>query len=96
MQFKHGIEEKVMAEDMEIMVSEAHHEGEHEDEKDKPKTKTDLMAAMNGMMKKANGMKKMELEKLHAAMMNYMGGHEDDEEDDDMNEAIKELSLIHI
>ena len=25
-QFKHGIEEKVMAEDMEIMVSEAHHE----------------------------------------------------------------------
>ena len=88
-QFKHGIEEKVMAEDMEIMVSEAHHEGEHEDEKDKPKTKAQLMTAMNGMMKKANGMKKMELEKLHAAMMSYAGAHEDDEDEDDMNEAIE-------
>ena len=47
------------------------------------------MAAMNGMMKKANGMKKMELEKLHAAMMSYAGGHEDDEDEDDMNEAIE-------
>ena len=81
-QFKHGIEEKVMAEDMEIMVSEAHHEEE------KPKTKSDLITAMNDMMKKANGMKKMELEKLHAAMMNYGGAHDDDE-DDDMNENVR-------
>ena len=82
-QFKHGIEEKVMAEDMEIMVSEAHHEEE------KPKTKSDLITAMNDMMKKANGMKKMELEKLHAAMMNYGGAHDDDDEDDDMNENVR-------
>ena len=96
-QFKHGIEEKVMAEDMEIMVSEAHHEGEHEDEKDKPKTKAELMTAMNDMMKKANGMKKMELEKLHAAMMSYAGAHEDDDEDDDMNEAIeKRLETVDV
>ena len=90
-QFKHGIEEKVMAEDMEIMVSEAHHEEE------KPKTKSDLITAMNDMMKKANGMKKMELEKLHAAMMNYGGAHEDDEDEDDMNEAIqKRLQTVDV
>ena len=91
-QFKHGIEEKVMAEDMEIMVSEAHHEEE------KPKTKSDLITAMNDMMKKANGMKKMELEKLHAAMMSYAGAHEDDEDDDDdMNEAIeKRLETVDV
>ena len=44
-QFKHGIEEKVMAEDMEIMVSEKHHEGAHDDD-DKPKTKSDLDAVL--------------------------------------------------
>ena len=90
-QFKHGIEEKVMAEDMEIMVSEAHHEEKT------PKTKSDLITAMNDMMKKANGMKKMELEKLHAAMMSYAGAHEDDDEDDDMNEAIeKRLETVDV
>ena len=91
-QFKHGIEEKVMAEDMEIMVSEAHHEEK------KPKTKSDLITAMNDMMKKANGMKKMELEKLHAAMMNYGGAHDDeDDDDDDMNEAIeKRLETVDV
>ena len=47
-QFKHGIEEKVMAEDMEIMVSEAHHE---EDDMEDPKkmTKEKLHAAMHKM-----------------------------------------------
>ena len=95
-QFKHGIEEKVMAEDMTILVSEGHHE-KMDDEEDKPKTKAELMTAMNDMMKKANGMKKMELEKLHAAMMSYAGGHEDDDEDDDMNEAIeKRLETVDV
>ena len=95
-QFKHGIEEKVMAEDMEILVSEGHHE-KMDDEEDKPKTKAELMTAMNDMMKKANGMKKMELEKLHAAMMSYAGAHEDDDEDDDMNEAIeKRLETVDV
>ena len=79
-QFKHGIEEKVMAEDMEIMVSEAHHEEEM------PKTKEKLMAAMHGAMKK---MKKTELMAAYGSMMK-MGAHEDDDDKDDMDEAIKE------
>ena len=88
-QFKHGIEEKVMAEDMEIMVSEAHHEEEM------PKTKEKLMAAMHGAMKK---MKKTELMAAYGSMMK-MGAHDDDEkdDDDDMNEAIeKRLETVDV
>ena len=88
-QFKHGIEEKVMAEDMEIMVSEAHHEEEM------PKTKDKLMAAMHGAMKK---MKKTELMAAYGSMMK-MGAHDDDEkdDDDDMNEAIeKRLETVDV
>ena len=91
-QFKHGIEEKVMAEDMEIMVSEANHENDEEDPK--KMTKEKLHAAMSGMLNKK--MKKVEMEKLYAAMMK-MGAHEDDEEDDDMNEAIeKRLETVDV
>ena len=79
-QFKHGIEEKVMAEDMNIMVSEAHHEEEM------PKTKEKLMAAMHGALKK---MMKTELMAAYGSMMK-MGAHEDDDDKDDMDEAIKE------
>jgi len=61
-QFKHGIEEKVMAEDMKIMVSEAHHEGMHE-----PKTKAEYMTAMKHMM---DGMHK---EKKDTLMAMYNG-----------------------
>ena len=87
-QFKHGIEEKVMAEDMEIMVSEEH---QHEE---MPKTKEKLMAAMHGAMKK---MKKTELMAAYGSMMK-MGAHEDDEDDDDdMNEAIeKRLETVDV
>ena len=47
--FKHGVEEKVMAEDMNIMVSEAHHEGEHEGMHE-PKTKAEYLSAMKHMV----------------------------------------------
>ena len=53
-QFKHGIEEKVMAEDMKVIVSEGHHK-----EEEMPKTKDAMITAMNHSMKK---MKKNELE----------------------------------
>ena len=92
-QFKHGIEEKVMAEDMTILVSEGHHEAMDDEEDPKKMTKEKLHAAMVKMLDRP--MKKMEMQNMYAAM-HKMGGHEDDEEDDDMNEAIKELSLIHI
>jgi len=61
-QFKHGIEEKVMAEDMKIVVSEAHHEDMHE-----PKTKAEYLSAMKHMM---DGMHK---EKKDTLMAMYNG-----------------------
>ena len=87
-QFKHGVEEKVMAEDMEIIISEAHGSDKREEE-DEPKTKSDLMAAMNGMMKKG---KKDDLMAMYNGMKKAMeDGHEDDEEEEDKDkmEAIE-------
>ena len=81
-QFKHGIEEKVMASDMTIT------ETEHHGEEKMPKTKADLMAAMNNMMK--NG-KKDELVAMYNGMKKSTEtAHDDEEEDDeDMEEAIE-------
>ena len=62
-QFKHGLEEKVMAKDMKIVKSEAHHEEDMED-----MSKEDLMAAMH---KKMEGMHKKD---LMAAMHKNMEG----------------------
>ena len=68
-QFKHCIEEKVMTEDVKVLVSEAHHE-----DMKMPKTKEALMAAMHKEMK---GMKKADLQAAYGSMMN---GHMQDEE----------------
>ena len=79
-QFKHGIEEKVMAEDMKIIS-----EKEHGEEKDPEKmTKEMLKAAMNNMMSNVqkNG-KKKELIAMYNSMKLDMGGHEEDENDED-------------
>ena len=78
-QFKHGIEEKVMAEDMKIVVSEAHHEEKM------PKTKAEMINAMNDMMKK---MKKDEMKTMYAQVMNGQDD-EEDEDEKDMEEAIE-------
>ena len=78
-QFKHGVEEKVMAEDMKILVSEGHHE-----EEEMPKTKAGMINAMNHAMKK---MKKDEMAKLYATYMK-MGAHEDDEDEKEVEEAL--------
>ena len=92
-QFKHGIEEKVMAEDMKIMVSEAHHENDDEDPK--KMTKEKLHAAMSNMLK--NQKSKKDMVNMYAAM-HKAGAHEDDDEmDDDMNEAIqKRLQTVDV
>ena len=61
-QFKHGIEEKVMAEDMKILQTEAHHEkkeGMHE-----PKTKKDAINAMYDMVHKMEKMSAGDAKKL--------------------------------
>ena len=83
-QFKHGIEEKVMASDMKIVVSEKH-EG-----MDMPKTKEGLYSAMNGMMKK---MKKGEMEAMYATMMKNPNATDEDahedEKDKEKSEAVE-------
>ena len=85
-QFKHGIEEKVMAEDMEIIISEGHHKNEGAHEDPKKMTKEKLHAAMHGMMK---GEKKDMLVAMYNNMMKAKeGAHEDDEEE--MDEVKKE------
>ena len=68
-----------MAEDVKILVSEAHHE-----DMEMPKTKDALMAAMHKEMKH---MKKAQLQAAYGSMMK-MGMHDDDEE---MKEELKAL-----
>ena len=90
-QFKHGIEEKVMAEDMKIIVSEGHHEDM--DQKPEDMTKVQLKAAMHEIMKKmnGNGKKKDDMVKMVNAMYGAMkmGGHEDDGDEDETNEQVE-------
>ena len=76
-QFKHGIEEKVMAKDMKI-ISEANHEA-----MDMPKTKEKLMSAM---MDKMKGMKKADLQAAYGSMM------KPDEKEEEVSEEEKEKS----
>ena len=92
-QFKHGIEEKVMAEDMKVIVSEGHHK-----EEEMPKTKDAMITAMNHSMKK---MKKKELEATYKMTMGMHSDKSDDEmEMEGLNkakEAIeKRLATINV
>jgi hypothetical protein len=92
-QFKHGVEEKVMAEDVKVLVSEAHHE-----DMDMPKTKDALMAAMHKEMK---GMKKKDLQAAYGSMMK-MGMHDEETKQElkaledakaEIEEKIKSISV---
>ena len=78
-QFKHGIEEKVMAEDMQVVVNEKHH-GEA---MDMPKNKEDMLVAMKKMPMK-------DLKMVYAKYMAGEGAHDDeeDEDEDEMKEAV--------
>ena len=68
-QFKHGVEEKVMVEDVQVLVSEDHNE-----DMNMPKTKDALMAAMHKGMK---GMKKKDLQAAYGSIMKM--GQQDEE-----------------
>ena len=78
-QFKHGIEEKVMAEDMEI-IQEAGHKAEA---MDMPKDKDKIIAAMKDMEKE---MPMKQLRMFYAQYKKAMEGAHDDEEDEDEDE----------
>ena len=92
-QFKHGVEEKVMVEDVKVLVSEAHHE-----DMDMPKTKDALMAAMHKEMKH---MKKKDLQAAYGSMMK-MGMHDEETKQElkaledakaEIEEKIKSISV---
>ena len=92
-QFKHGIEEKVMTEDVKVLVSEAHHE-----DMKMPKTKEALMAAMHKEMK---GMKKADLQAAYGSMMKA-GMHDEETKQElkaledakaEIEEKIKSISV---
>ena len=98
-QFKHGIERKVMAENMKIL-NMGHH-GKEEDMEEKPEdmTKEKLHAEidkMKEMMKHGNGMKKEKLVAMYKAMETMMKSnygevaHDSKKEDDDeVEEKVK-------
>ena len=95
-QFKHGVEEKVMAEDVKVLKMGSHM-GKKEGMHPEKMTKEKLHAAMNGMMKKMNK------ETLVATYKAMEGGHEPTEEQlelDGLNKAKaaieKRLSSINV
>ena len=86
-QFKHGIEEKVMAEDMKIVVSEAHHEEKM------PKTGKEAEEMMLKAMKHMNATEKKHLYATYMKNMN-MDGHEgDDDQEDDEDDKMKKEAV---
>ena len=93
-QFKHGIEEKVMVEDMEVVKKETH----GADEKmDMPKTKVALLDAIDKKLKGAN---KKELEAAYDAMMKPAEGPDMEEqlnklrsEKEEIEEKIKSINV---
>ena len=95
-QFKHGVEKKVMAEDVKVLKMSGHM-GKKEGMHPEKMTKEKLHAAMNGMMKKMNK------ETLVATYKAMEGGHEPTEEQlelDGLNKAKaaieKRLSSINV
>ena len=82
-QFKHGIEEKVMAKDMKILNMGSHNE-------EVPKTKEKMIAAM---VDKMNGMKAKELKAQYGDVMSAMdmpeGEHEETPEEKEKSEAVE-------
>ena len=88
-QFKHGIEEKVMAEDMKILYMDTH----PEEKEPKNMTKLQLGQAMDDILKKAKkGPKNGQVQMVNAMRdVLSMDGHEADKEDEDEMEK-KETS----
>lgn len=74
-QFKHGVEENVMAEDMKITKSEAHHKENYG-----KMTKENLMKEMEKVMAGMHKAKKEDMVKMVNAMKSYEGMHDEQEE----------------
>ena len=93
-QFKHGIEKKVMAEDMKILATEAHHE-----KKEMNMTKDKMITAMKDMMMGMHKEKKDKIMAAYNAMNNAMhdeGAHETEEEKVKKESVEKRLKSIDV
>ena len=88
-QFKHGIEEKVMAEDMKILQTEAHHEKK---ETMVIKSKKDALNAMYDMAHKMEKMSAGDAKELAAQVMK-MGMHGDTKDEGAHDEKEKKESV---
>ena len=93
-QFKHGIEEKVMADEMRIIFSEGHHPEADDDEEKKENykdpekmNKEQLAAAIDIELKKVKKGKKDDMVGVLKSMMSYgEDGHAGKEDEDEMAE----------
>lgn len=91
-QFKHGVEKNVMAEDMKITKSEAHHE-----KKETNMTKGAMINAMNKMMMGLEKEKKDVIKSSYEAMVKATEGeHEGEHEDGHKMETKKEYYEVDI
>ena len=93
-QFKHGIEEKVMAEDMKILYMDTH----PEEKEPKNMTKLQLGQAMDDILKKAKkGPKNGQVQMVNAMRdVLSMDGHEADKEDEDEMAEKKEAVELRL
>ena len=92
-QFKHGIEEKVMAEDMKILATEGH------EKKEMNMTKDKMITAMKDMMMGMHKEKKDKIMATYNAMNNAMhdeGAHETEEEKVKKESVEKRLKSIDV
>ena len=90
-QFKHGIEEKVMAKDMKIIEESSHNK------ETKNMTKDDMVVAMKDMVGKLSKEKKVVVQSSYEAMTKAMEGeHEGEHEDGHKMETKKEYYEVDI
>ena len=83
-QFKHGVEKKVMAEDVKVLKMGEHEGSKKEGMKDPENmTKVELAAQMDAMVKKVKNGKKDDSVQMVKAMMQYNDAHKGDEEEMD-------------
>ena len=82
-QFKHGVEKKVMAEDVKVLKMSGHTGSKDEMKDPENMTKVELAAQMDAMVKKAKNGKKDDSVQMVKAMMQYNDAHKGGEEEMD-------------
>ena len=82
-QFKHGVEKKVMAKDVKVLKMSGHTGSKDEMKDPENMTKVELAAQMDAMVKKAKNGKKDDSVQMVKAMMDYNNAHKGGEKEMD-------------